>query len=175
MVLEIDEENLFKILRLMILIRAEFKHYSTAKYPPRFYRKILYRTRFPSLWPDILANHHRANRKRIRTLKPITQRALKIEWKRRWTFFQADLIGRKRGWLENLQLRFSNSSRRDDIDWTGRFYRMSGPAYLSIARKKSSAGKRLIKEPPIKLPSSAPSPLLSTRIRNSLPSLEMDR
>lgn len=71
MVLEIDEENLFKVLRLMILIRAEFKHYSTAKYPPRFYRKILYRTRFPSLWPDILANHHRANKKRIQHLSQL--------------------------------------------------------------------------------------------------------
>lgn len=53
---------------------------------------------------------------------------------------------------ENLQLRFSNSSRRADIDWTQafRFYRMSGSAYLSIARKRA-AGKRLINEPPIKL------------------------
>lgn len=53
---------------------------------------------------------------------------------------------------ENLQLRFSNSSRRGDIDRTQafRFYRMSRSAYLSIARKRA-AGKRLINEPPIKL------------------------
>lgn len=130
---------------------------------------------FPSLWiVEINYLGEPQSRWNVRTLEPITPRALKIQWKDVGHFSNrvaSDLIGRGVSTTRSTA-RICNYVSLIPLDATTqtRFYRTSGPAYLSIELVKElgrqTAHKGASNKTAVLLP-----PLLST---HSKP-LETDR